>query len=83
MTKVPDNIFMCVIKNEPEGKATKVHYRDDKYIVFDDKFGVSDNHLDIIPIEVIKDITVLKKEHVSTFFLHFFGLFFKNLPKKM
>lgn len=32
--------------------------------MFDDKFGVSDNHVDVIPVEVILDISVLTKEHI-------------------
>jgi len=41
-----------------------IRYRDDDVIVFDDKFGVSDDHLDIIPIREVPDITVLRKEDI-------------------
>ena len=41
-----------------------MYYRDDKYLVFDDKFGVSKNHLDIIPTQVIADISALTEEHI-------------------
>jgi len=45
-------------------QGTTVHYRDTEYLVFDDKFGVSDNHFDIIPTAVMDDITVLTREHI-------------------
>ncbi len=38
--------------------------RTKEFLVFDDKFGVSDNHLDVIPTEVIEDITFLTAEHI-------------------
>jgi diadenosine tetraphosphate (Ap4A) HIT family hydrolase len=41
-----------------------VHYRDADSIVFDDKYPVSANHLDVIPTLVYQDITVLTREHI-------------------
>jgi diadenosine tetraphosphate (Ap4A) HIT family hydrolase len=60
--RLPDNIFLEIIKGTYTG--TKVHYKDDKIFVFDDKYGVSEDHLDIIPTEVIEDITSLSAEHI-------------------
>eukprot|EP01116_Phalansterium_solitarium_P008601 TRINITY_DN22538_c0_g1_i1.p1 TRINITY_DN22538_c0_g1~~TRINITY_DN22538_c0_g1_i1.p1 ORF type:complete len:356 (+),score=100.56 TRINITY_DN22538_c0_g1_i1:40-1107(+) len=57
-----DNIFLDLIRGENTG--TNVLYRDDGFLVFDDKFGVSDNHLDVIPTVVIDDITSLTAEHI-------------------
>jgi len=31
-------------------------------IVFDDGFGVSDDHLDVIPIHKVEDVTALTKD---------------------
>jgi diadenosine tetraphosphate (Ap4A) HIT family hydrolase len=45
--------------------GAKVCYRDADTIAFNDKFPVSENHLDIIPTEVYADVTVLGKEHVA------------------
>lgn len=39
-------------------------YRDADTVCFNDKFPVSENHLDIIPTEVYADVTVLGKEHI-------------------
>jgi diadenosine tetraphosphate (Ap4A) HIT family hydrolase len=60
--RLPDNIFLELVKGKDIG--AKVHFRDNEVIVFDDKFGVSDNHLDVIPCTVYDDITVLTKEHI-------------------
>jgi len=60
--KLPDNIFLELVKGVDVG--AKVHYRDDEILVFDDKFGVSDNHLDVIPTAVYDDMTVLTAEHI-------------------
>jgi diadenosine tetraphosphate (Ap4A) HIT family hydrolase len=38
---------------------TKVLFRNDDFLVFDDKYGVSENHLDVIPTKVITDISSL------------------------
>jgi len=60
--RLPDNTFLELVKGKDIG--TKVHYRDDEIVVFDDKFPVSDNHLDVIPCEVYEDIKCLNKEHI-------------------
>eukprot|EP00698_Gefionella_okellyi_P008026 TRINITY_DN1971_c0_g1_i2.p1 TRINITY_DN1971_c0_g1~~TRINITY_DN1971_c0_g1_i2.p1 ORF type:complete len:171 (-),score=37.89 TRINITY_DN1971_c0_g1_i2:28-540(-) len=59
---MPDNIFLELVKGVDIG--TRVYYRDDDYVVFDDKFGVSKNHLDIIPTAVYDDILSLNASHV-------------------
>lgn len=38
LQRMPDNIFLELIKGVDIG--TTVYYRDDNYLVFDDKFGV-------------------------------------------
>jgi diadenosine tetraphosphate (Ap4A) HIT family hydrolase len=60
--KLPDNVFLDIIRGTNTG--TVILYRDDDHVVFNDKFGVSENHLDIIPVEVIEDISSLGVEHV-------------------
>eukprot|EP01116_Phalansterium_solitarium_P006249 TRINITY_DN18555_c0_g1_i1.p1 TRINITY_DN18555_c0_g1~~TRINITY_DN18555_c0_g1_i1.p1 ORF type:complete len:290 (+),score=34.48 TRINITY_DN18555_c0_g1_i1:14-883(+) len=61
--RMPDNIFIDIIEDRQQ-RVHKWHYRDDDYIVFDDKFGTSDNHLDIIPTKLIEDISQLTTEHI-------------------
>jgi len=61
--QLPDNVFMDIIL----GKDTTVPvYRDDSYLVFEDKFGVSPDrqHFDIIPVKVISDITSLTADDI-------------------
>jgi diadenosine tetraphosphate (Ap4A) HIT family hydrolase len=41
-----------------------VWYSDEQAIVFEDKFGVSDVHLDVIPTHVVEDITHLTKDDI-------------------
>ncbi|KAL0481096.1 histidine triad nucleotide-binding protein [Acrasis kona] len=60
--KLPDNIFLEMINGRDTG--TKVFYRDENFLCFDDKFGCSDNHIDVIPVEVIEDISFLNKSHI-------------------
>src|SRR5690606_21126114 len=55
--KMPDNIFLELIGGKDIG--TTVHFRNENFLVFDDKFGVSDIHLQAIPTRVIDDITAL------------------------
>jgi len=62
LQRVSDNIFLDMINGIDTG--TKVLFRDEKFVVFDDKFGVSDNHLDVIPTQVIADLTALTSEHI-------------------
>jgi len=62
LKRVSDNIFLDMINGIDTG--TNVLHRTDKFLVFDDKFGVSDNHLDVIPTAVISDIAALTKEHI-------------------
>jgi hypothetical protein len=38
--------------------------RDEHIIVFNDKFGVSDVHIDVIPTWVVEDITHLTKDDI-------------------
>jgi diadenosine tetraphosphate (Ap4A) HIT family hydrolase len=60
--KLPENIFLQLVHGEDIGAV--VHHRDAHLIVFDDKYPVSDNHLDIIPTEVYADCTTLGREHI-------------------
>jgi diadenosine tetraphosphate (Ap4A) HIT family hydrolase len=60
--RLPDNIFLELVKGKDIG--ANVRYRDSNYIIFDDKFPVSDNHIDIIPCDVYTDISVLNKQHI-------------------
>ncbi len=41
-----------------------MYFRDEDYLVFDDKFGVSANHLDIIPTRVYDDVTSLTERDI-------------------
>ena len=59
--QLPDNVFMNIILGKD---STVPLFRDDHFLVFNDKFGVSENHLDIIPTKVIEDITFLTKEDI-------------------
>jgi len=61
--KLPDNVFLAIVNGSDSG--TPVLYRDEEMLVFNDKFGVSSNHIDVIPIKVIDDITSLTKDHVG------------------
>jgi len=60
--RLPDNIFGLLVQGQDIGAV--VRFRDASSIVFDDKYPVSANHLDVIPTEVYLDITVLGREHV-------------------
>lgn len=62
IVQLPKNVFLDIIEGRNTG--TKILYRDETVCAFDDKFGVSGNHLDIVPIIVIPDITHLRKEHI-------------------
>jgi len=61
--RLPDNVFLLMIQGQDIG--TKVLYRDKNILIFDDKFGVSDNHICVIPIQVYTDITELNGSHVE------------------
>jgi diadenosine tetraphosphate (Ap4A) HIT family hydrolase len=62
LEKQPENIFRDLIGGKDIG--AKVLCRNERVIVFDDKFGVSDGHIDVIPVRDIVDITALTKEHI-------------------
>jgi len=62
LQRVSDNIFLDMIKGIDTG--TNVLFRNDQFLVFDDKFGVSSNHLDVIPTQVIADLSALTAEHI-------------------
>ena len=47
-----------------QSQGSKVHFRDDNYLVFDDKFGISDTHLMVIPTAVYRDISELDASHI-------------------
>jgi len=60
--RLPDNIFLELVKGKDIGAT--VRERTDEIIVFDDKFPVGDNHIDVIPTQVYVDISVLGREHI-------------------
>jgi len=62
LQRLPDNIFLELVNGKDIG--AKVHYRDKEFIVFDDKFGVSSNHLDVIPTVVYADLTSLTSAEI-------------------
>ena len=47
-------------------KETKMVYEDEEILVFNDRFGVSvhGEHIDVIPRQVITDVTELTREHL-------------------
>jgi diadenosine tetraphosphate (Ap4A) HIT family hydrolase len=59
LQKLPDNVFMDIITGV--NKDTEILYQDDAILLFNDKFGVSvyGEHIDVIPREVIEDVTKL------------------------
>lgn len=61
--KIPKNVFLDII--EGRNKGTPLLYKDEKICIFDDKYPVAENHTDVIPIEVIVDITDLTSEHTE------------------
>eukprot|EP01114_Cavostelium_apophysatum_P022094 TRINITY_DN7883_c0_g1_i1.p1 TRINITY_DN7883_c0_g1~~TRINITY_DN7883_c0_g1_i1.p1 ORF type:complete len:276 (-),score=51.20 TRINITY_DN7883_c0_g1_i1:23-850(-) len=60
--QVPENPFLSIIANPLDEHV--VLFRDKDVIVFEDKFSISDYHLDSIPVEVIRDLTLLRREHI-------------------
>lgn len=60
--QVSANIFLDIISGTDTG--TNVILRSEEFLVFDDKFGVSNGHVDVIPTKVIKDITFLSRDHI-------------------
>ena len=69
LARLPTNIFKDIVDNLPTAAGNKVNFRgvceDGKeYLVLEDKFGTSLNHLDCIPADVYKDITVLTRDHI-------------------
>jgi len=62
LQRLPDNIFLELVKGMDIG--TTVYHRDDDFLVFDDKFGVSSHHLDVIPTKVYADLTSLTAESI-------------------
>eukprot|EP00817_Percolomonadidae_sp_ATCC50343_P003134 CAMPEP_0117423246 /NCGR_PEP_ID=MMETSP0758-20121206/3917_1 /TAXON_ID=63605 /ORGANISM="Percolomonas cosmopolitus, Strain AE-1 (ATCC 50343)" /LENGTH=233 /DNA_ID=CAMNT_0005206337 /DNA_START=179 /DNA_END=880 /DNA_ORIENTATION=- len=60
--ELPKNIFLDILKGKEKG--TPILYRDEKVALWDDKFGVSQNHIDVVPVEEIVDVTHLNKTHI-------------------
>jgi len=63
----PENPFLAIINNGNISKDPMKHvirYRDSQILIFEDKWKVSEYHLDAIPIEVIKDIKALTTAHI-------------------
>lgn len=56
------NIFLDLINGVNTG--TDVLYRDQQYLVFNDKFPAAKHHIDVIPVTVYKDISVLTGNEV-------------------
>eukprot|EP01080_Neovahlkampfia_damariscottae_P010228 gene10228-2648_t len=61
--KLPSNIFLDII----EGRYTEtpILFRNEKLLLFEDKYAVSKNHIDVIPIVVIEDISCLNSTHIE------------------
>ena len=62
--QLPDNVFLDIVTGN--NKDTPILYRDNSICLFNDKFGVSipNDHIDVIPIDVYDDVTVLTAEHI-------------------
>jgi diadenosine tetraphosphate (Ap4A) HIT family hydrolase len=58
---LPENVFMDIIIGKD---TTKPLWRDENYLIFNDKFGVSPDHVDVIPSKVILDITSLTRDDI-------------------
>lgn len=63
IVKLPKNVFLDIL--EGRNTDTPILFRDEKVCVFDDKYPVAVNHTDVIPIEVIVDISDLRTEHIE------------------
>lgn len=62
VVRLADNIFLELVRGKDIGAV--VCHRDAEFVVFNDKFPVSENHLDVIPTAVYADCTVLTAEHI-------------------
>uniref|UniRef100_A0A6A7FWZ1 UBA/TSN domain containing protein n=1 Tax=Hirondellea gigas TaxID=1518452 RepID=A0A6A7FWZ1_9CRUS len=60
--KVSSNVFLDII-NGVVGQEL-IRYRSDDYLVFNDKFGVAENHIQAIPTIVVDDISCLTEKHI-------------------
>ena len=60
---LPDNVFMDIIIGKD---TTKPLYRDEDFLLFYDKYGVSPDqaHFDVIPVKVILDISELGRDDI-------------------
>jgi len=56
-----ENVFLKIINGE---KSHKVLYRDELIVIFEDKFKISDIHLDAIPVDPIVDISHITALHI-------------------
>lgn len=62
LQRLPDNVFLDLVRGKDIGAV--VRFRSDEYVVFDDKYGVSEHHLDVIPARVVADIAGLTADDV-------------------
>eukprot|EP01116_Phalansterium_solitarium_P010357 TRINITY_DN25065_c0_g1_i1.p1 TRINITY_DN25065_c0_g1~~TRINITY_DN25065_c0_g1_i1.p1 ORF type:complete len:304 (+),score=63.49 TRINITY_DN25065_c0_g1_i1:2-913(+) len=58
----PENPFRGIISGKTQEHL--ITYRDDRVLVFLDKWKIAKHHLDAIPIEEIPDLTALRREHL-------------------
>ena len=68
---VSANVFRdlvnCILSKSFNASSIPYCYNDDQSVVLDDQFGVSkynDAHLDVLPMEMIDDISNLNKTHI-------------------
>lgn len=59
--QLPDNIFLDILQGRVE---TVILFRKEGTAAWNDKFGVSRNHIDVVSEEPIIDITTLNETHI-------------------
>lgn len=57
------NVFLDIVSGK-DVPGTNILLRSDKAISFDDKYPISQMHIDVIPVEIIKDISELTEKHI-------------------
>jgi len=57
------NVFLDIV-NGIHVEGTNILLRRDRAIVVDDKYSISQMHIDVIPVQMIKDISFLRQEHI-------------------
>lgn len=61
LAKSPDNVFLDIIAGKREAN---IRFRSPDYVVFDDAFGVSYTHIDVVPTRLFEDISHLNRSHL-------------------